>query len=118
MKSITLENYRCFQKKQDVPLAPLTLLVGNNCTGKSSFLAMIRILWDSVYGQGNLNFKEPPFDLGSFDEIAFQSNGRGTHAVAFGAGFCADEDFYASFEFKEYQTLPVQTSMHHLNGEN
>ncbi|MCY4172184.1 MAG: AAA family ATPase [Bacteroidetes bacterium] len=73
---------------------------------------------DSVYGQGNLNFKEPPFDLGSFDEIAFQSNGRGTHAVAFGAGFCADEDFYASFEFKEYQTLPVQTSMHLLNGDN
>ena len=59
MKQITLENYRCFHEKQVAPLAPLTLLVGDHSTGKTSLLAMIRILWDSVYGHGNLNFNEP-----------------------------------------------------------
>ncbi len=111
MKQITLENYRCFHHKQNIPLAPLTLLVGDNSTGKASFLAMIRILWDSVYGYGSLNFKEPPFDLGSFDEIAYRHNGRSKRANVFEAGFCSDQEFQASIGFKEYRTLPVATTI-------
>jgi len=118
MKQITFENYRCFHQKQDVPLAPLTLLVGNNSTGKTSFLAMIRILWDSVYGYGNLNFKESPFDLGSFDQIAFRHNGRGNPVSAFEAGFYSSQDFSASLEFKEYQTLPVRSNMRLGNDDS
>ena len=38
MNKITIENYRCFGDAQTVPLAPLTLLVGPNSTGKTSFL--------------------------------------------------------------------------------
>ena len=32
-----MENFRCFRERQDVRLAPLTLLVGENSTGKTSF---------------------------------------------------------------------------------
>ena len=34
MKSITVENYRCFGTEETARLAPLTLLVGENSTGE------------------------------------------------------------------------------------
>ena len=46
MDSITLKDYRCFHEQQTARLAPLTLLVGENSTGKTSFMAMMRVLWD------------------------------------------------------------------------
>ena len=87
MKRIWLENYRCFRERQDARLAPLTLLVGDNSTGKTSFLAMIRALWDVAYLDRVPNFKEQPYDLGSFDEIAHFRGGRGGRAESFEAGF-------------------------------
>ena len=36
-REITLRDFRCFRERQTVPLAPLTLLVGENSTGKTSF---------------------------------------------------------------------------------
>lgn len=69
MTELTLENFRCFGNEQTVPLAPLTLLVGENSTGKTSFMAMIRALWDLVFNGVEPNFNRLPYDLGSFDEI-------------------------------------------------
>ena len=87
MKSIWMENYRCFRYRQDVRLAPLTLLVGENSTGKTSFLAMVRALWDTVAFNALVEFKEGPYDLGSYDQIAHYRGGRGGRAEAFKAGF-------------------------------
>ena len=87
MKRIWLENYRCFRERQEARLAPLTLLVGDNSTGKTSFLAMIRALWDVAYRNRVPNFKEEPYDLGSFDEIAHFRGGRGGRATSFMCGF-------------------------------
>ena len=68
-------------------MAPLTLLVGENSTGKTSFLAMIRALWDVAYDHEVPDFKEDPYDLGSFDEIAHHRGGRAGRAETFEAGF-------------------------------
>ena len=87
MDSITLENYRCFREKQTVRLAPLTLLVGENSTGKTSFLALIRALWVLAYGDIVPDFKEPPYDLGAFGDIAHNRGARGGRASSFEAGF-------------------------------
>ena len=96
MDSITLENYRCFGERQTVRVAPLTLLIGENSTGKTSFLALIRALWDVAVAERIPNFNEPPYGLGSFNEIAF-NQGRGTDSTpSFFAGF---EDGRSSFGF-------------------
>lgn len=88
MRSITLRNYRCFgDEPQTVRLAPLTLLVGENSTGKTSFMAMIRALWDVAYDNREPDFKEEPYDLGSFDEIAHHRGARGSRAESFEANF-------------------------------
>ena len=87
MNEIRIKNFRCFREEQTARLAPLTLLVGENSTGKTSFMAMIRALWDIAYGAHNPDFKEGPYDLGSFDEIAHHRGGRISQAGAFEAGF-------------------------------
>ena len=90
MDSITLKNFRCFREEQTARLAPLTLLVGENSTGKTSFMAMIRALWDVCYREQVPDFKEQPYDLGSFDEIAHYRGGAGGRADSFEAGFDFD----------------------------
>ena len=89
MNQVTLENFRCFREEQQARLAPLTLLVGENSTGKTSFLALLRALWDAAYLSVAPDFKEAPYDLGSFDEIAHFRGGRGGRAQSFRAGFDA-----------------------------
>ena len=89
MNHVTLENFRCFREKQRVRLAPLTLLVGENSTGKTSFMALLRALWDAAYLGVVPDFKETPYDLGSFDEIAHFRGGRPGRAQEFKAGFDA-----------------------------
>ena len=88
MDSITLQNYRCFgSEEQTARLAPLTLLVGPNSTGKTSFLALIRALWDVAFREVVPNFREEPFDLGSFEEIVYWNARRGTVPDSFTSGF-------------------------------
>ena len=112
MKRIWLQNYRCFRDRQNARLAPLTLLVGDNSTGKTSFLAMIRALWDVAYLERVPNFKEEPYDLGSFDEIAHFRGGRGGRAESFEAGFEAalsKHVLHWSVAFSRRGTAPLPT---------
>ena len=91
MDRIFLKNFRCFNDEQTARLAPLTLLVGENSTGKTSFLASIRALWVAAYNLRSLDFKEEPYDLGSFDEIAHFRGGRADPAKRFEAGFAISD---------------------------
>ena len=50
-------------------------------------MAMIRALWDIAYCSRIPDFKEDPYDLGSFDEIAHHRGARGSQANTFEAGF-------------------------------
>ena len=124
MKRIWLENYRCFRERQEARLAPLTLLVGDNSTGKTSFLAMIRALWDVAYLDRVPNFKEQPYDLGSFDEIAHFRGGRGGRAESFEAGFEAvlhsKRAYRWSVAFSRRGTapLPVKRRLSNKKGDS
>ena len=88
MESVTVKNFRCFREEQTARLAPLTLLVGENSTGKTSFLALLRALWDVAFREVVPDFRQPPYDLGSFEDIV---HNRGTDEVhdadCFEAGF-------------------------------
>ncbi|MCX5685715.1 MAG: ATP-binding protein, partial [Planctomycetota bacterium] len=77
MDTMIIQGVRCFRSRQEVPLAPLTLLVGENSTGKSTFLAAVRLAWDVLYTESEPDFNEEPFNLGAFDNIATYSPGKG-----------------------------------------
>ena len=87
MDKITVEGYRCFRERQSARLAPLTLLVGNNSTGKTSFLALIRALWEVAFLSESPDFQKDPYDLGTFRDIAHNRGGRGGQVSSFEASF-------------------------------
>ena len=83
MDSLIVENVRCFHKRQTPRLAPLTLLVGENSSGKSTFLALLRVAWDIARGGRLVDFNEAPFSLGTYEQIATFRGGRGGRAKEF-----------------------------------
>ena len=83
MDALTLRNFRCFGDPGRVPLRPLTLLIGENSTGKTSFLAAVRLASDISYSGRTIDFNERPFQLGSFNEIAHYKGGRAGRAQTF-----------------------------------
>lgn len=48
MDSIRVKNIRCLVDTGDIPIKPLTILVGANSTGKSTFLRLFLLLRQSV----------------------------------------------------------------------
>ena len=124
MDSVTLKNYRCFREEQTARLAPLTLLVGENSTGKTSFLAILRALWDGAFHPGIPDFREYPFGLGAFEDIV---HNRGSvdkkSPQAFEAGFLRRlsqlDSNLVSFRatFKEIDGAPVPVNRKFGNNE-
>ena len=84
MDALSLRNFRCFGDVGPVPLRPLTLLVGENSTGKTSFLSAIRLAFDIAYPPPHsIDFNEEPFRLGAFRDIAHYRGGRSGRSQAF-----------------------------------
>ena len=86
-RALRLRDFRCFHDDQSARLAPLTLLVGDNSTGKTSFLAAIRAIWEFAYQSNEPDFRAPPYDLGAFSEIVHNPGKRGAGAASFDIGF-------------------------------
>jgi len=74
---LEVEGFRCFGPRQEAPLAPLTLLVGENSAGKTSFLAMVKALMESVATGPVPDFNAPPYEFGSYDDMAHRRGARG-----------------------------------------
>lgn len=109
MKNIRLENFRCFQSKQSVPLAPLTLLVGENSTGKTSFMALIHALNGIMTGRTLSNSWGSPFHFGNFEQIAFDKKTAGEeHRIdmGFDLEFPDKSDLQCDFVIKALNSAP------------
>ena len=122
MDSVTLENFRCFGEEQTVRLAPLTLLVGENSTGKTSFLALIRALWDMAYDSRTPDFREEPWDLGSYREIAHHRGANGGRSDRFDVGFAQGSadgmTTTYSFSLAKDGSVPVQVGRRISRGSH
>ena len=115
LTSVSVRDFRCFRDEQTVRLAPLTLLVGDNSTGKTSFLAFIRALW-RVTQSRKPDFAEEPFDLGSFDEIAHHRGSRGGRAETFQGELRHEDGISARFTFGRDGTAPFLLRRRLTNG--
>ncbi len=119
MTRIEIEGFRCFGERQEARLAPLTLLVGENSTGKTSLLAMVRALREALAMGPNADFKTAPFDFGSFDDMAHrggtEGEGRATRfrgALTFKTAN-ADEPFTFAATFAKRGQDPLLVGRHH-----
>lgn len=83
---LTIENIRCFAGRHNVPIKPITFLIGENSSGKSTFLAALASVCDFGYPL-RPRFNDPPYNLGSYDTIATYKGGRYGRAEHFSLGY-------------------------------
>jgi hypothetical protein len=90
---LQFEGIRCFVKPQSAVVRPLTLLVGENSSGKSTFLALCRIAASMAQREAaEAAFNRPPFALGAYDQIASYNRRSGGHANRFTLTLSAEGD--------------------------
>ena len=65
----TLENVRCFEGEQTLRIRPITLLIGENSTGKSTVLGCYNALVRSFSEHHPVNFDEEPYHMGASGDI-------------------------------------------------
>ncbi len=84
---LLLKNIRSFADSHECSIRPLTILVGENSSGKSTFLAALAAVSDSVSFPGVTALNKAPYDLGTFDTIATYKGGRSGRAKEFSLGY-------------------------------
>ena len=84
ISEVSLSNIRCFADEQRVPIRPITLLVGENSAGKTTFLGAYSMFHRLAMGASGseatqaATFNAPPFHMGAFrDIVRSRSGGRG-----------------------------------------
>lgn len=75
-RNLSLVNFRGFKKQENIPLAPLTILVGPNSSGKSSICnALLLLAQSDCFPVFNESFKPAWIgqlvDLGSFEDAIY-----------------------------------------------
>lgn len=120
-RELILQDVRCFRGTQRGRVRPMTLLVGENSTGKTTFLGCYRILHQvlskrEVSIDEWVDFNEEPFLMGSFRDIVRSRRGPGGRIDEFRLGLTvAPEDGTAPYEitaaFSEEGSQPVVSSL-------
>jgi len=89
---LIIENIRSFAGKHTVDLKPLTLLVGENSSGKSTLLAALAALSDQTAFPGKLSLSKAPHDLGTYRTVATYKGGKFGRAKSFSIGFTGETE--------------------------
>jgi energy-coupling factor transporter ATP-binding protein EcfA2 len=85
-----LENVRGFHGRHELQVKPLTLLVGENSSGKTSLLASLSAVLQRDFPAPDC-FNRQPFELGTYDTIASFRGGKGGRSSTFSVGFEREE---------------------------
>lgn len=83
MYRVQFIDFRCFSQMKPIDVRPITLLIGENSAGKTSFLAGLRFLLESFSAGSRNAFNRDPFFLGGFDQIAYYKGGKIGRAKSF-----------------------------------
>ncbi len=134
LRSLTIENFKAFGARQEIPLAPITLIFGANSSGKSSLLQTLLLLKQTLeeaeHPETTLLPKGKLVDLGSFKELIYkhdttksltialevspeardQSSGRRTRFPDW-----TKDGFQLSFAFRHFTRFGVQVDQMNLS---
>ena len=121
VRELILQDVRCFQDEQRGRLRPITLLVGENSTGKTTFLGCYRVLHRMLSRRRVdefLDFNEEPFAMGSFRDIVRSRRGPSSRIDEFKIGLRVDPapgdampPYELSVTFHEQGSEPVASSL-------
>jgi predicted ATPase len=105
--SLEIENFKAFGTRTKIPLAPITLIFGENSAGKSSILQCLNLLKQTVEGR-NTNAALCPsprraenkiVDLGSFQDILFNHDLKRSFKVKLAYNDHNSESTFMEFSF-------------------
>ena len=120
-REFILRDVRCFEGEQRGRLRPITLLVGENSTGKTTFLGCYGVLHRVFSGRGFdpvPDFNGEPFTMGSFRDIVRARLGPRGRIGEFklGLGIDAPDSGLPPYEwtvtFRENGSQPEVASLH------
>lgn len=83
---LEIENIRGFAGKHELHVKPLTILVGENSSGKTTLLSTLFAALQPDFPTIDA-FNRTPFELGSFDTIATYRGGKYGRALTFSIGW-------------------------------
>ena len=83
---LTLENVRGFAGRHELDIKPVTLVVGENSSGKTTLLASLAAVLQTDFPSAEV-LNRAPFELGSFDTIATYRGGKYGRAESFSLGW-------------------------------
>ena len=86
----TMEKVRCFAESQPFEIRPLTFLVGENSTGKTTALGCFQVLANYLKS-GEVDFNAEPYSMGIFKDIVRNSRPKG-NAFKLGFTFTGDRE--------------------------
>ena len=119
-RELILQDVRCFRDEQRGRLRPITLLVGENSTGKTTVLGCYRVLHRLFSGRGGVefpDFNEEPFAMGSFRDVVRSRRGPGGRIDEFRIGIRVERapggvpSYDLSVTFRERGSEPVVSSL-------
>jgi predicted ATPase len=115
---LILQNIRCFSGKQTVPIYPLTILVGENSTGKTTCLASLSCFSDPRSLTSGEGFNTAPYRFGGYENIARFNPKTKTTARQFSIGLSIEEgepedflDLSMTFKGEKGKIIPYKFNM-------
>ena len=126
-RELFLEDVRCFHGEQRGGLRPITLLVGENSTGKTTFLGCYGVLQQVLSApdiDDRLDFNEEPFSMGSFRDLVRSRRGRDGRIDAFKLGLAIEPargrmpPYRLTATFREQGSQPIVSSLRFDFGDD
>lgn len=104
---LQIENIRGFAGKHELDIKPLTILVGENSSGKTTLLSSLFAALQSDFPSADA-FNRNPFELGSFETIATYRGGKYGRAPNFSIAWKSDADtqYFLEARFASYLGAP------------
>lgn len=83
---ILVENVRCLVGLHEIPIRPLTILVGENSSGKTTLLAALAAVCNPTFPIWP-GFNDRPHKLGNYESIATSGDGNSNSSKDFSIGY-------------------------------
>ena len=117
---LKIKNVRCFAEEQYFDIRPLTFLIGENSTGKTTVMSCFSTIYNCISkgGWDTPDFNRDPYSMGSFADISRKSNeknNRQKNSFELGIAHDASNTKY-NFHFKK-QDKVAEPMLNQFNVE-
>ena len=106
---LKIKNVRCFAEEQYFDIRPLTFLVGENSTGKTTVMGCFSVIMDCISSlrPGLPDFNREPYFMGSFQDIATKKSNENSISFEIGCEFGSSYKYNIHFTKKKKRAEPV-----------